>query len=171
MLLRPHGKRFYHIITAAGATFLAFSPHPGTINGMSRTAYSLLAMMAALVAVPLYSVEVGEKPEEAGTRVALPGDTKLQLAIEEKKIVATFIDAEGKVIESPAESMVLVVDQQGHKNDEIRTLMNSADKIRLVSSRTLFPPYDFRARVIIRFTDGTTRTFPYLSLDLAKKSE
>ena len=138
---------------------------------MSKPAIHLLSLILVLLLPTIQAADIGETLDEAGTRVEMPDGSLMQMAINDKKIIVHFLDKEGKVIESPAASIVLVVDDVHSHNDEFRTIIQPAGDASLASARIIFPPYNFRARVIIRFTDGTTKTFPNLSLDLAKGSE
>lgn len=137
---------------------------------MSRIVFILLL---SLIAPFSYSAEeiIGEPLEKAGTRLDLPSGDQLQLAIDEKLVVGHFVDKEGNLIKSPASSIVFVVDQNGHRNDEWRTLLKPVDEAKLTSKRKLVGPYNFRARLIIRFTDGTTKTIPNASVKLDKEAE
>jgi hypothetical protein len=137
---------------------------------MTRIVFILLL---SLIAPFSYSAEeiIGEPLEKAGTRLDLPSGDQLQLAIDEKLVVGHFVDKEGNLIKSPASSIVVVVDQTGHRNDDWRTVIKPVDEAKLSSSRKLFPPYNFRARLIIRFTDGSTKTIPNASVKLDKEAE
>lgn len=137
---------------------------------MMRT---VLILLISLVATSVWSAEeiVGEPLEEVGTRLDLPSGNKLQLAIDEKKVVGHFIDKDGNLIESPAESIVFVVDQSGHRNDKWRTVIKPVDAAKLTSTRSLVAPYSFKARLIIRFKDGSTKTLPNAFVELDKKAE
>lgn len=134
---------------------------------------TVLILLISLVATSVWSAEeiVGEPLEEVGTRLDLPSGNKLQLAIDEKKVVGHFIDKDGNLIESPAESIVFVVDQSGHRNDKWRTVIKPVDAAKLTSTRSLVAPYSFKARLIIRFKDGSTKTLPNAFVELDKKAE
>lgn len=137
---------------------------------MSRTVFFLLI---SLIATPSWAAEeiIGEPLEKAGTRLDMPDGTQLQLAVDESLVVGHFVDKEGNLIESPADSIIFVVEQKANPNDEWRTVIRLVDEAKLTSTRKLFPPFNMRARLIIRFKDGTTKTLPNAMLDLDKKSE
>ena len=137
---------------------------------MSRTVFFLLI---SLIATTSWAAEeiIGEPLEKAGTRLDMPDETKLQLAVDENLIVGHFVDKDGNLIESPADSIIFVVEQKSNPNDKWRTVIRLADEAKLTSSRKLFPPFNMRVRLIIRFKDGTTKTVANAMLDLDKKSE
>lgn len=137
---------------------------------MSRIVFILLL---SLIAPFSYSAEevVGEPLEEVGTRLDLPSGDRLQVSIDEKQVVGHFVDKDGNLIKSPASSIVFIIDQNSHRNDKWRTLLKPVDEAKLTSPRKLVGPYTFRARLIIRFTDGSTKTFPTALLKLDKKAE
>lgn len=119
-----------------------------------------------------FAVELGEPIEDIGTVKELPDGSKIQLKIDDKRVFALFADKDGKVIKSPADSVLMVIDESRHRNDKDRILLKPEENgITLTSKRIIFPPYDFRARVIIRFTDETTKTFPKLLLQLDNNIE
>ena len=137
---------------------------------MSRTVFILLI---SLIASTSWAAEeiIGEPLEKAGTRLDLPGGDQLQLAIDEKMIVAHFVDSDGNLIESPASSIVFTVEQKASPNDKWRGMLNPVDEAKLASTRKLFPPYNFKARVIIRYKDGSVKTFANTYVELDKESE
>jgi hypothetical protein len=112
--------------------------------------------------------KAGDPVAEVGTFIDLADGQRLQLFIEDNQIVATFIDKDNLVMESPADSILFIVDDPGHKEDEWRTVLNRDGKVRLTSPRRLYGPYNFRARVIIRFTEGEPSSFPNVPIDLEK---
>lgn len=112
--------------------------------------------------------KAGDPVAEVGTFIDLADDQRLQLFVEDKQIVAYFIDKDGLVMESPADSILFIIDDPGHKDDEWRTVLTRDGDVKLTSPRRLFGPYFFRARVIIRFTDGEPSSFPYVPIDLDK---
>ena len=126
--------------------------------------------LCLLFITPILSVaepiEIGDELKETGTRLNITDDLKIQFSIEEKRIIAQFVDAESLLVEIPAESIVFVVDESGHKHDEWRTLLNPDGNSRLISTKVLTPPYNFRARIIIRFTDNEPKTFTRIAIDL-----
>ena len=139
---------------------------------MSR---AVIILLISLITTTVWSADkeaiIGEPLEEAGTRLDLPNGIQLQLAIDDNLGVGHFVDKDGNIIESPADSIIFVVEQKANPNDEWRTVIRLADEAKLTSSRKLFPPYTLRARLIIRFKDGTTKTLPNAFLDLDKGSE
>ncbi|MEX0322805.1 MAG: hypothetical protein AB3N63_11640 [Puniceicoccaceae bacterium] len=138
---------------------------------MSRTIF-LIASLLLAACLNSFAVELGEPLEDLGTIKELPDGSKLQLKIDDKRVFACFADKDGKIIESPADSVLMVIDDPGHKNDEIRILLKPEENgITLTSKRILYGPYVFRTRVIIRFTDDDPKTFPYLLLELDRNIE
>jgi hypothetical protein len=143
---------------------------------MRNSLYFLFAVLVSFSASTLMAdetaePELGKALQEMGTRIDLPGGNKLQLQIEERKIIGRFVDGEGLLIEPTAESILFIIDQPGHRNDEWRTILRVADNTKMAAPRSLTAPYRFRARLIIRFTDGTTKTIPNASLELDKEAE
>jgi hypothetical protein len=176
MRLRPLGKRFYEFLTAIASWNLAIRLPSNTIPFMRNFLYILFAVLVSFSANPLMAdesaePEVGKALKEMGTRIDLPGGDKLQLHIDKRKIIGRFVDAEGLLIEPTAESILFIIDQPGHRNDEWRTVLRVAEDAKMVAPRSLTAPYKFRARLIIRFTDGTSKTIPNASLELDKEAE
>jgi hypothetical protein len=138
---------------------------------MTRSIFFAATLLLAAV-LNANELEVGKPLDDIGHIQDLPDGNKLQLKIEDKRVFACFADSEGNVIESPANSVLLVVDDPGHRNDEIRILLKPEENgMTLTSKRILYPPYVFRTRVIIRFTDKDPKTFPYLLLELDRNVE
>ena len=131
-------------------------------------------MFLSLVAGLAWSQQqpvVGEALEEAGTRLELRNGNQLQLAIEELKVVGYFIDSEGMLLESPADSIVVEVDHPGNRNDEWRTVIKPVDAAKLSSVRSMAAPYKFKTRLIIRYKDGSTETLANSLVELDKGQE
>ena len=166
-----HGKRFYQILTGPGPCALAIGAQCPKLSGMSKLAFVSSLLLFLVIGTQLPGAELGEKLEEAGTRIQLPEGQYLQLTVEEMKVVGRFTDSEGLLIEPVAESIVIIVDQPGHKNDEWRTVIHPTGENSMSSSRLLRGPYSFRARIILRHPDGTTKTYPYQPLELDKGVE
>ena len=129
-------------------------------------AFSLLALL------PLaHALEVGEEAEDVGSYLELDGGIRIQVVIEEQKIVAHFIDADNLVIEPTASEMVFQVTHSGRRTDNWRTVLSAGPGASMTSGRSLPPPYNLKFRVIIRFTDGSTKTFARKFLNLARNLE
>jgi hypothetical protein len=129
----------------------------------------ILALLAWVAILPLaHSLEIREPVEEIGTFVDLEDGQRLQLFVEEKKVTAHFVDAEGLVMESPAESVTVEIRDSGRRTDGWRIKLTPSQDAALVGARLLPPPYILKSRIIIRFTDGTTKTFPFVFLNLTK---
>jgi hypothetical protein len=131
---------------------------------------STLFILANALSAAVYEAppKAGDPVVEAGTFIDLADGQRLQLFIEDQLIVAFFIDKDGLVMESPAESILFIVDDPGHKDDEWRTVLDLVDTVKLTSPRRLYGPYNFRGRVIIRFTEGEPSSFPNVPIDLEK---
>lgn len=136
---------------------------------MRKSIWILLLGLFVSVALAEEAPVIGEPLKEAGTRLELPDGNLLQVAIEDRNLVAYFVDSEGLLIESPANSIVFVVDQPGNRNDEWRTVIKPVDPAKLSSVRALTPPYKFKTRMIIRFKDGSTRTLANAFVELDKE--
>jgi len=125
--------------------------------------------------IPLLNGSAYESPPkaddpvvEAGHFIDLADGGRLQLFIDDKQIVAYFVSAEGLLVPSPAESILFIIDDPGHRSDEWRTVLTPQDSLKLTSPRRLFGPYDFRARVIIRYREGEPASFANVPVDLEK---
>jgi len=105
---------------------------------------------------------------EAGSFIDLASGDRLQLFIDDKQVVACFVNADGFLIPSPAESLLFIIDDPQHRLDEWRTVLNKSGDIILTSPRRLFGPYDFRARIIIRYPGEKTESFANVAIDLEK---
>jgi hypothetical protein len=117
-----------------------------------RFAVLVLALGLGPATVP--AVEVGEKIPSGGTTLEAEGAPGLHLVVVDNKVVAHFPDAEGNALPSPAESIMFVVDDPGHRNDEFRTVLREGADAGLTGPRSLYPPYAFRVRLIIRMKEG-----------------
>jgi len=132
---------------------------------MSKTVFIALAMLLALASTA-YSLEVGEPVEDVGSFLDLHDGLRLQLVAEEQKVIAHFVDADDIVVESLADSIVVEINHSGRRTDRWRSLLKTGPGASMVSGRLLPPPYQLKSKVIIRFTDGTTKTFPMTFLNL-----
>lgn len=117
------------------------------------------------------ALEVGDTAEDVGAFLKVDDSLRLQLVIEEQKIVAHFVDAENLVVESPAEGIVFEVNHSGRRTDRWRTVLTAGEGASMTSGRVLPPPYHLKVRVIIRFTDGSTKTFARSFVNLSKNLE
>ena len=136
--------------------------------GIMCRLFSIL-LLAACAALPNLSAgKVGETVRDVGTFIDLEDGNRLQVYVEDNQIFACFVDAEDIIIASPAESIVFVVSDTRHKEEDWRTLLEPVDEAILTSSRRFHGPYDFRARIIIRFTEGEPSSFTNLPVDLEK---
>lgn len=140
------------------------NPHPSL-----RFAVFVLALSLGPATVP--AVEVGEEIPSGGTTLELEGAPGLHLVVEDNKIVAHFPDAQGKALPSPAESIIFVVDDPGHRNDEFRTVLRKGADAGLTGPRSLYPPYSFRVRLIIRMEEGEPVILSNEKVDLDPTSE
>jgi hypothetical protein len=131
---------------------------------------SFLFILANALSAAGYEVppKAGDPVVEVGTFIDLPDGERLQLFIEDKQIVAYFIDKDGLVMESPAESILFIVDDTRHRENKWRALLEVSDKVKLTSPRSLYGPYNFRARIIIRFTEGEPSSFANVPVNLEK---
>jgi hypothetical protein len=137
---------------------------------MIRTVCTAFIFLAVLLPQAV-ALEIGETVEDVGTFLDVSEGQRLQLVIEEQKIVAHFVDAENLVVESPAESIVFEVNHSGRRTDKWRTVLTAGEGASMTSGRTLPPPYHLKVRVIIRFTDGSTKTFARTFLNLNRNIE
>jgi hypothetical protein len=128
--------------------------------------FSLLAMLPVA-----YSLEIGEIVEDVGAFLKLENDIRLQLIIEEQKIVGHFVDEEDLVVESPAREIVFEVNHSGRRTDRWRTVLVPGSGASMTSNRILPPPYHLKVKVIIRFTDGSTKTFARSFINLSRNFE
>ena len=129
---------------------------------------NLLTPLLLLLVTASFSkaIEVGEPMKDMGTMRDLDSGLKLQLFVHENKLQACFIDAEGLVAESPAESILFIVDEPGHKADKWRSVLVPGDDACLVAPRLLYAPYYYKTRVIVRYKDGTTESMANFRVSL-----
>ena len=136
------------------------------------TLISLFAFLPWALALEVGEpLEVGAPIEDFGASLDLDEGQRLQIFIVEQNLVAYFVDAENMVMESPAESIVFEVDHAGRRTDNWRTVLTASEGASLKSNRILPPPYHLKVRVIIRFTDGSTKTFARAFLNLNRNIE
>lgn len=131
--------------------------------------YRRLAFLAltGLAAASLQALQIDQPAPETGHTVELQDLPALHLSIEDNQLRAHFLSPQNLVTAPPAESIVFIVDDPGHRNDEFRTVLRPADDASLSSPRRLFPPYGFRIRLLIRLPDEDTRILSNLKVDLA----
>lgn len=110
--------------------------------------------------------KVGDLVEDVGTFLDLEGGERLQLVVEDRKIIATVVDAEDKIVAHDIESILLEADTSSRRADDFRTILHPDGEARLVGTQFIYPPYQFRAKLIIRFTDCDPTTFPNALLNL-----
>lgn len=128
-----------------------------------------MAFAAALSAADPAQEPPPPKAGDIGTFIEIGDDLRVQLYVEERKLMARFVDPEDTIVEAPVESILFIVDDPGHREDEWRTVLKPVDGESLFSSpRRLYGPYNFRARIIIRFTDREPSTFTNHSVDLQR---
>jgi len=116
----------------------------------------LLLLLITATTTP--AMEVGDPMKDMGTIRELQNGLKLQMFVKDNRLQACFIDADGLVAESPAESILFVVDEPGHKNDKWRNVLVPGEDACMAAPRNLYPPYHYRTRIIIRYKDGTTES-------------
>lgn len=112
--------------------------------------------------------QAGDPVQDIGTFVPLGNGLRLQLLLVDKAVVAYFIDAGDLILPAPADSILLVIDQPGHPSDEWRSVLSPDGPVKLASPRRLYGPSQFRARLIIRFTDAPPSSFTNVPLNLEK---
>ena len=125
----------------------------------------LAAFALQTLACAVFGISIGDTYEEKGTLLNLPDGTRLQLFVEDNIVTAVFIDAAGLVIEPPAESILIVNDDALSKNQKWRTVLNPNGAV-MTGARKLYPPYDFRGMVIVRFSGAEPVSFHKVSLNL-----
>lgn len=110
----------------------------------------------------------GDPVEDIGTFIEAGNGLRLQLLLKDKQITAFFVDAGDQLVESPAESILFIIDDTTHRDDRWQTVLKPAGKVKLTSPLRFYGPPDFRAKIIIRFTDGEVSTFPKTPLELER---
>ncbi|NBD37345.1 MAG: hypothetical protein GVY10_02105 [Verrucomicrobia bacterium] len=130
-----------------------------------------LAFALALGTATAPAVEVGEEVPSGGTTLELEGAPGLHLVVEERKVVAHFLDAQGNALLPPADSIIFVVDDPGHRNDDFRTVLRAGNDASLTGPRNLYPPYSFRVRLIIRMEEGEPVILSNEKVDLDPAAE
>ena len=114
------------------------------------------------------SPAIGDPVEDIGTFIDVGEGIRLQLTLVNKQIVGYFVDANSQLVETPAKSILFIVDDTTHRDDEWRTVLEPISPVKLTSPRRFYGPPDFRAKIIIRFTDGDASTFPTTPLELER---
>jgi hypothetical protein len=127
----------------------------------------LLASLAAFLFF-LFGSSFATAASTTPSTIEVNDELKLTLEVTDNQLMAFFADATGTEDTSSVDSIIFVVDDTGHRHDKWRAVLRLADNDRYTSPRRLYPPYKFRARLIIRFTDGETVSLPNLKLDLQK---
>lgn len=132
-----------------------------------------LVLITLTLLFPAYTfAEEGEKPqigdpvEDTGTFLALPNGEQLQLIIEDRQLVARFVDAERKLIKIPAESILVIVNQATHRQNRWRTVLSPVNELELSSPLRFHGPNRFRARIIIRYADKDPVSWGTVAIDL-----
>ena len=127
-------------------------------------AFTLLAGAAEPDAKPV----AGDLMEDVGTFIDAGNGLRLQLTLEDKRLIAKFVDAEDKLVENPAGSILFIIDDTTHRDDKWRTVLKPSGEIELASPLRFFGPPKFRAKIIVRFADGNVSTFPKTPLELTR---
>jgi hypothetical protein len=127
----------------------------------------LLASLAAFLFF-LFGSSFATAASTTPSTIEVNDELKLTLEVTDNQLMAFFADTTGTEDTSSVDSIIFVVDDTGHRHDKWRAVLRLADNDRYTSPRRLYPPYKFRARLIIRFTDGETVSLPNLKLDLQK---
>jgi hypothetical protein len=126
-----------------------------------------LITLAGFAASALPALEIEQPAPETGHTIELQDLPALHLSINDNQLRAHFLNPENLVTAPPAESIVFIVDDPGHRNDEFRTVLRPAKDASLTSPRRLFPPYEFRIRLLIRLPGEETRILSNQKVDLA----
>jgi hypothetical protein len=143
------------------------------MNAVRRLFPPLLALFFGAALLPAVEPPAGDpeppKAEDVGTFIDLQENLRLHLFVEENQVVAQFVDTEDHILAPPAESILFIVDDPGHREDEWRTVLKPEEGAqRLTSPRRLYGPYNFRSRIIIRFTDREPSAFTNHPVDLQR---
>ena len=117
---------------------------------------------------PESELAVGEEVEDTGTFLETRNDLMLQLVLKDKYVVATFVDAGNKIVENPAESILFIVDDTSHRDDNWRTVLKPDGDLQLISPLRFYGPPDFRAKIIVRYKEGKPETFARTPLELKR---
>ena len=140
---------------------------------MRFTTQSVLLSAIALLLLPSLQANRAVLPDdetiaaEVGTFLPLEDGRRLQLFLEENQVFARFVDNANVILEGDAESILFIIDDINHREDEWRTVLKPLEEEALYSSpRRLHGPPTFRARIIIRFTDREPSSFTNVDLDL-----
>lgn len=140
--------------------------------------FAVLLLTLCVFTLPARAAEPGSGPPEAGDPAAdvgsfidLEKDRQLQLFLEDHQVIACFVDPDGLIMESPADSILLIIDDPDHRKDEWRAVLKPVDDVRLTSPRRFYGPDTFRARIIIRFTEGEPASFSHVPLELERNLE
>ncbi|MFO7726613.1 MAG: hypothetical protein R6V45_13840 [Oceanipulchritudo sp.] len=108
---------------------------------------------------------------EVGTFIPLEDGHRLQLFLEDHRLFARFVDEANVILEGEAESILFILDDPNHREDEWRTVLEPSEENDLYSSpRHLYGPPTFRARIIIRFPDRDPVSLTNVDLDLKSTS-
>lgn len=124
---------------------------------MNKLVFTFLSLLLATTS-SLQALEVGEPMEDKGNIQALDSGLRLQLFIEDHKVHAYFIDEDGKIAESPADSIAMEAYQAGNKNNAWRSVLVAGSDAGMAAPRLIYPPYALKTRIIVRYKDGTTES-------------
>lgn len=118
------------------------------------------------------SGDIGQPPQELGTFIDLPSGQSLQIMVEDQKITARFIGADGLVVVPLADFIQFEITQPGHPHNGWRAVLSlSEGSASLSSPRMLSGPYRLRARLIINFTEATPFALHNVSLQLDRQGD
>jgi hypothetical protein len=143
------------------------------MNAVRRLFPPALILLLTAALLPAAEAPTGDpeppKAEDIGTFTELQENLRLHLFVEGNRVVAQFVDSEDRILAPPAESILFIVDDPGHREDEWRTVLRPEEGTqRLTSPRRLYGPYNFRSRIIIRFTDREPSAFTNHPVDLQR---
>lgn len=103
--------------------------------------------------------EASEVCPYQGTLLRLGDDQFLELSIEDKRLHAHCVDAEGKLIEVPLVSVQIIIQHPGHRQNKWRALLKPSGELHYSSPRLFHGPNTFRAHLILAFEDREKMTF------------
>ena len=115
---------------------------------------------------PAEPPKIGDTVEDVGTFLDLEGGERLQLVVENRKIVAYLVDPGDKIVAHGIDSILMEADTSSRRPDDFRTILHPDGEVRLVGTQSIYPPYQFRAKLIIRYKDCDPTTFPNYLLNL-----
>lgn len=103
---------------------------------------------------PIFAGKVGEELEKRGVYKDLEDGIRLNIRVEENQFQAYFVDEQNIITEPPVKDIILDLDSSRGRQDNWHAILEPAQEGDfLTAARTIYPPFHFDMRVLLRYPD------------------